>query len=90
MTIVDGDGVGSVVETHATPMGSGRTAIVEATLATSERAGFARVLPVAPAVRWFMERVARRLWVDDIGYAERAYDLRARSRDERPRAVRSM
>lgn len=77
MTIVDGDGRGSVVETHATPLGPGRTAIVEATLATSERPTFGRVLPAAPVVRWFMERAAARLWVDDVAYAERTYALRA-------------
>ena len=41
MTIVRGDGLGSVVETHATPIAPGRTAIIEATLATSDRPGFA-------------------------------------------------
>ena len=32
MTIVGGEGTGSVVETHATPIGPGRTAVIEATL----------------------------------------------------------
>lgn len=79
MTIVDGDGVGSVVETHATPLGPGRTAIIEATLATSERSGFQRFQPAASALlRPFIRRSAQRLWVDDIAYAERRYWLRSR------------
>ncbi len=44
MTITGGEGVGSVVETHATPIflaPNPRTAIIEATLATSDRPGFA-------------------------------------------------
>ena len=77
MTIVRGEGTGSVVETHATPLGDGRTAIIEATLATSERPVF-RVLRRfgSPLVRPFMERIARRLWVEDAAYAERLADLR--------------
>ena len=44
MTIVDGEGAGSVVETHATPLGldgEGRplTMITEATIAYSDRTG---------------------------------------------------
>ncbi|MCK7494612.1 MAG: DUF5914 domain-containing protein [Comamonadaceae bacterium] len=39
MTIVEERAAGSVVETHATPIEPGRTAIVEATLATSDREG---------------------------------------------------
>jgi hypothetical protein len=37
MTIIEGEGVGSVVETHATPIGPGRTAVIEATLATLQQ-----------------------------------------------------
>ncbi|HJK89170.1 MAG TPA: DUF5914 domain-containing protein [Polyangiaceae bacterium LLY-WYZ-15_(1-7)] len=76
MTIVDGDGAGSVVETHATPVGPGRTAIVEATVATSDRRGFALARRAAPLLRPFIERRARRLWVEDAAYAERRYALR--------------
>lgn len=76
MTIVEGDGVGSVVETHATPLGPGKTAVIEATLATSERAGFALPLAMSRFVRPLMEKAAARLWVDDIAYAERRYALR--------------
>ena len=46
MRIVDGEGTGSVVETHATPVGPGpdglpRTAVLEAVIAHSDRPGFA-------------------------------------------------
>jgi len=76
MTIVAGEGEGSVVETHATPIAPGRTAIVEASLATSERLQFRVAEKVAPLVRPLIERMARKLWVDDAAYAERLYELR--------------
>jgi hypothetical protein len=76
MTIIAGEGAGSVVETHATPMTPGRAAIVEATLATSDRPGFRHLLRLAGFIRPFIERSARRLWVDDAAYAERLYHLR--------------
>jgi hypothetical protein len=76
MTIVDGEGTGSVVETHATPLASGRTAIVEATLATSERPGFWLARRSAPLVRPLMAWAAHRLWRDDAAYAERRYAVR--------------
>jgi isorenieratene synthase len=76
MTIVEGEGKGSVVETHATPIEPGRTAVVETTLATSERDGFRHARKLAGFIRPFIERSARRLWVDDAAYAERLYDLR--------------
>lgn len=79
MTIVDGEGKGSVVETHATPMGAGKTAVIEATLATSERRGFKHAMKLNRVIRPFIERSARRLWVDDAAYAERLYELRTRS-----------
>ncbi len=46
MRIVDGEGTGSVVETHATPVGPSadgrpRTAVIEAVIAHSDRPGFA-------------------------------------------------
>ena len=82
MSIEAGEGAGSVVETHATPLGPGRTAIIEATLATSDRPGFAWALRGAAMLRPFLERVARRLWVDDAAYAERAYQLRAAGQPE--------
>lgn len=76
MTIVEGDGKGSVVETHATPLEHGRCAIIEATLATSDRPGFRHVLRAAGMLRPFIKRRARRLWVEDAAYAERCYALR--------------
>ncbi len=90
MTITDGDGTGSVVETHATPMGEGRCAVVEATLASSDRKGFALARRAAPLVRSLIERRAARLWVEDVSYAERRYALRTSEdtlRDGKPRAV---
>ena len=77
MTIVRGEGEGSVVETHATPIDAARTAIVEATLATSDRAAFWWfVRTAAPILRPLVRRAARRLWADDAAYAERLYCLR--------------
>jgi isorenieratene synthase len=71
MTIVDGDGKGSVVETHATPLSPGRSAVIESTLATSDRSQFLVVLKAARLIRPLIERAAARLWVEDIAYAER-------------------
>jgi len=76
MTIIEGEGKGSVVETHAAPIDEGRTAIVEATLATSDRAGFQHVLKLQRLIGPLIERSARRLWVDDVAYAERLRELR--------------
>ena len=79
MTIVRGEGEGSLVETHATPLGPGRSAIIEATVATSERAGFLAMTRSGLARRvmaYFIERRAARLWVEDAEYAERTYALR--------------
>lgn len=79
MTIVSGDGVGSVVETHATPIAPGLTRLVETTIATSDRQAFGWVerLPfVAHAMRPMIEARAKKLWVEDIAYAERRYALR--------------
>ncbi len=83
MTITGGEGAGSVVETHATPVGTdalgrARTLMTEATIATSDRDGFAVARHLAPALRPAMRKVARRLWVDDLTYAERTYLLRSR------------
>jgi Domain of unknown function (DUF5914)/Rieske [2Fe-2S] domain len=82
MRIVDGEGVGSVVETHATPIGLGpdklpRTAVIEATIAQSDRTGFRKALPATPLIRPLMRLAAARLWKDDLAYAERRYQLRA-------------
>ncbi|WP_086829425.1 DUF5914 domain-containing protein [Allokutzneria sp. NRRL B-24872] len=80
MHIVEGEGVGSVVETHATPIAPGRTAVIEATIAHSARPGFAYARHVAGAVRPAMRWAAKRLWRDDIAYAERRFALREEGR----------
>lgn len=82
MRIVDGEGRGSVVETHATPLGVGpdglpRSAVVEATIAHSDRRHFRKALLVAPGIRSLMGMAATRLWRDDLVYAERLYELRS-------------
>jgi hypothetical protein len=77
MTIVDGEGAGSVVETHATPIAPGRTAMIEATLATSDRPGFVYAKKLARWLRPAINARAARLWVEDVAYAERRYALRA-------------
>ena len=83
MHIVEGEGVGSVVETHATPLGAGpdgraRTAVIEAVIAHSDRTGFSYSLPAAPLLRPVMKLMAARLWRDDLEYAERRYALRTK------------
>ena len=79
MTIVRGEGEGSVVETHATPVEPGRSVMVEATIATSERPQFRAVVRMCS---WFLRplvcKAAARLWRDDAAYAERRYALRTR------------
>lgn len=76
MTIVGGEGVGSVVETHATPLRGDRTAITELTVAASDRIGFAVARRLQPLLRPFIEAAAHKLWVEDAAYAERLYALR--------------
>jgi hypothetical protein len=85
MRIVDGEGTGSVVETHATPVGPGpegrpRTAVLEAVIAHSDRSGFAHTRHAAPLIRPLMRYAATRLWRDDLAYAERLCHLRAQDR----------
>src|SRR5919107_2393785 len=82
MEIVDGEGAGSVVETHATPLRPGpdglpRTAVIEAVVAHSDRPGFRHASRVPAPARPLVATAARRLWRDDIAYAERRYELRA-------------
>jgi hypothetical protein len=84
MRILEGDGARSVVETHATPLGPGpdgapRTAVIEATIAYSDRSGFRVARAAAPLLRPMMRRAAARLWRDDLDYAERRYALRAKT-----------
>ena len=86
MTIVEGEGTGSVVETHATPLAPGlagqpRTMMTEATIAYSPRAGFGVARRVSRLVQPAMRRTQARLWVDDMAYAERRYLLRSRGED---------
>jgi nitrite reductase/ring-hydroxylating ferredoxin subunit len=81
MRIIEGEGTGSVVETHATPMGSGpdgrpRVAVVEATVATSQRPGFIAARRAGPLITPLMRYAAMRLWRDDMAYAERRYRRR--------------
>jgi nitrite reductase/ring-hydroxylating ferredoxin subunit len=83
MHITEGEGRGSVVETHATPLGLGpddrpRTMVTEATIAYSDRTGFQVARWLSPLVRPGIRHTARKLWVDDLAYAERRYELRQR------------
>ncbi|MFG2356430.1 DUF5914 domain-containing protein [Streptomyces sp. NPDC048521] len=85
MHIVDGEGRGSVVETHATPLGPDergrpRTAVVEAVVAASDRRGFAVARRAAPVLRPLVRAAAGRLWRDDLAYAERRWLLRSTGR----------
>lgn len=84
MTIVDGEGSGSVVETHATPVGTRAdhtpvTMLTEATIAYSDQRGFALARTLSPLLRPAIRAKARQLWVDDLAYAERLYRQRARA-----------
>lgn len=81
MQILDGEGKGSVVETHATPNGVGadgrpRSTVIEAVIAHSDRPGFAHARTVQSAIVPFMRMAAHRLWRDDLEYAERLYEVR--------------
>ncbi|MCC3652547.1 Rieske (2Fe-2S) protein [Streptomyces sp. S07_1.15] len=88
MHIAEGEGRGSVVETHATPLAapdpaSGRpprTAVIEAVVAASDRKGFALARAAAPLLRPLMRAAAGRLWRDDLAYAERRWELRSTGR----------
>jgi hypothetical protein len=84
MEIVDGEGTGSVVETHATPLRPGpdglpRTAVIEAWWRTPTARGSSTRAGSPGALRPLVGVVAARLWRDDIAYAERRYALRAGS-----------
>lgn len=83
MHIVEGEGAGSVVETHATPLGPGpdgrpRTAVIEAVIAHSDRPRFSYAPRATAVAAPFMRLAANRLWRDDLVYAERIYALRSR------------
>lgn len=83
MTIIDGPGAGSVLETHVTPITPGRTAVVETMAATSPHRLFTPVRAL-PGLRGLMRHRliarAKRLWVEDAEYAERRYQLRMQKR----------
>ena len=84
MRIIDGEGAGSVVESHATPVGRGpdglpRSAVLEAVIAHSDRPGFAHTRRAAPLITPLMRYAATRLWRDDLAYAERRYQVRTRT-----------
>jgi len=76
MTIIDGEGKGSVVETHATSISPGWTMVTEATLATSDRRVFRRALRRPARMRAAIEKRAKRLREEDRSYGERRYYLR--------------
>ncbi|MGW2104693.1 DUF5914 domain-containing protein [Streptomyces olivaceoviridis] len=85
MHITEGEGAGSVVETHATPLGADgagrpRTAVIEAVVAASHRPGFAAARRIAPLLRPLLRATAGRLWRDDLAYAERRWQLRSTGR----------
>ena len=81
MTIISGEGIGSIVETHATPTREGHTAIIEATLGTTERGGVISWLPkiAGKMIRPLVEERAKKLWVEDADYCERLFALRKKS-----------
>ena len=81
MRIVEGEGAGSVVETHATPIGPGldgrpNVVVLEAVIAQSPRPGFRAARATAPLLRLLMRHAGHRLWRDDREYAERRHRLR--------------
>ncbi len=81
MRVTGGEGSGSVVETHATPLGPDpdgrpRTAVTEVVVATSGRRGFATARRLAPVLRPLVRAASARLWRDDLAYAERRYARR--------------
>ncbi|MGW7313513.1 DUF5914 domain-containing protein [Streptomyces sp. NPDC054865] len=85
MRIIEGEGIGSIVETHATPLGAARdgrprTRVTEAVIATSHRPGFAVARTAAPLLRPVLRRAVGRLWKDDLAYAERRWQLRSTGR----------
>ena len=75
MTILEGEGQGSVVETHATPIAAGYTHLTELTIAHSFRSGFQVARKMAFLIQPFMVRSMARLWKEDAAYAERRFYL---------------
>ncbi|MEH3130210.1 MAG: DUF5914 domain-containing protein [Mycolicibacterium neoaurum] len=86
MRIIEGEGCGSVVETHATPLHHGphrepQSRVIEAVIAHSDRPGFARAGRVQGLITPFMRHAAHRLWRDDLEYAERLQQVRRQDAD---------
>jgi len=75
MTIMEGEGKGSIVETHATPLSPGYTLLTELTIAYSSRPGFKVARVISPLLRPFIAHAMARLWKEDAAYAERRYYL---------------
>jgi hypothetical protein len=95
MRILEGEGSGSVVETHVTPVGPGadgqpRSMVVEAVIAHSDRPGFANALRATPVVAPLMRRAANRLWRDDLLYAERLHTVRRQDADGTADLIRAV
>lgn len=80
MKIVGGEGTGSIVETHATPLHRGMTRMTELTIATTERAPWLR--RIAWLLRPFIRARSLRLWKDDVQYCERLFELRTADEHE--------
>lgn len=83
MEIVEGEGLGSVVETHATPLTAPEadtpvSVVTELVVAHSDRRGFGLARQLGWAIRPMMRHTSRRLWVDDLAYAERRSLIRRR------------
>ena len=87
MTIVEGSFKGSVVETHATPTSPGRSAIIEASLFTSDAKRFKYALRGRNFARSHIIKRAETLWVDDGAYAERRYEIRTSNGANRRQAA---
>ena len=64
MTIVAGEGTGSVAETHGTALGPDRCRITEAVFASWSRPGFAVARRLGALIAPYVRFAARRLWVE--------------------------
>ncbi len=62
--------------------------MTEATIAHSPRPGFAVARRLSRAIVPLVQQTARRLWVDDLTYAERTYAVRRPRADGRVGSVR--
>ena len=81
MRIVEGEGTGSVVETHATPIGPApdgrpRVAVHRSRHRAFGSAGIQSRATCRPTDHTAVRYAANRLWRDDLAYAERRYRLR--------------